>query len=148
MLKKTRFWVFKPNNFEIFRLSFEDIFGGTPDTCTKKMNPPSAVLGGEVHGKVCWLIAYWYTDVQTLIRKLEFGQSAVPDDLCTEALKCAYDQLSVLLSLCFKLILSLGHLPPKLIETTIESIIKNKCGNISSSNNYRKITLATIISKL
>ena len=24
----------------------------------KKMNPPSIVLGGGVHGKVCWLIAY------------------------------------------------------------------------------------------
>ena len=22
------------------------------------MNPPSAVLGGGVHGKVCWFIAY------------------------------------------------------------------------------------------
>ena len=25
------------------------------------MNPPSAVLGGGVHGKVCWLIAYMST---------------------------------------------------------------------------------------
>ena len=41
-------------------LSFEDIFLGTLDTYTKKMNPPSAVLGGGVHGKVCWLIAYMY----------------------------------------------------------------------------------------
>ena len=32
-------------------------FGGTLDTYMKKINPPSAVLGG-VHGKVCWLIAY------------------------------------------------------------------------------------------
>ena len=24
------------------------------------MNPPSTVLGGGVHGKVCWLIAYMY----------------------------------------------------------------------------------------
>ena len=24
------------------------------------MNPPSTVLGGGVHGKVCWLIAYSY----------------------------------------------------------------------------------------
>ena len=46
------------NNSEIFRLSFEDIFLETLDTYTKKMNPPSAVLGGGVHGKVCWLIAY------------------------------------------------------------------------------------------
>ena len=28
------------------RLSFEDIFLGTLETYTKKMNPPSAVLGG------------------------------------------------------------------------------------------------------
>ena len=44
--------------------------------------------------------------------------------------------------------LSHGHLPPKLIQTTIVPIIKNKCGNISSSNNHRPIALATIISKL
>ena len=28
------------------------------DTYAKKMNPPSIVLGGGVHGKSCWLIAY------------------------------------------------------------------------------------------
>ena len=26
------------------------------------MNPPAAVLGGGVHGKVCWLIAYMHYD--------------------------------------------------------------------------------------
>ena len=35
-----------------------------------------------------------------------------------------------------------------MIKTTIVPIVKNKCGNISESNNYRPITLATIISKL
>ena len=29
------------------------------DTYAKKMNPPSIVLGGGVHGKSCWLIAYY-----------------------------------------------------------------------------------------
>ena len=29
-----------------------------------------------------------YTDVQTLIHKLEFGKSAGPDGICAEALKC------------------------------------------------------------
>ena len=89
-----------------------------------------------------------YTDVQTLIRNLEFRKSAGPDSICAEALKCAHDQLSVLLSLCFTLFLSHGHLPPKLIQTTCVPIIKNKCGNISNSNNYRPIALATIFSKL
>ena len=27
------------------------------DTYAKKMNPPSIVMGGGVHGKSCWLIA-------------------------------------------------------------------------------------------
>ena len=33
-------------------------------------------------------------------------------------------------------------------ETTIVPIVKNKCGNITDSNNYRPIAVATIISKL
>ena len=36
----------------------------------------------------------------------------------------------------------------QLAYTTIVPIVKNKCGNISESNNYRPIALATIISKL
>ena len=79
---------------------------------------------------------------------LSFEQSAGLDGICAEALKCAHDQLSVLLSLCFTLFLSHGYLSPKLIETTIVPTIKYKYGNISSSNNYRPIALATIISKL
>ena len=35
-----------------------------------------------------------------------------------------------------------------MIETIIVPIVKNKCGNLSDSNNYRPIALATIISKL
>ena len=58
MLKKHVFGSFNPNKSEKHRLFFEDIFLGTLATYTKKMNPPSAVLGGGVHGKVCWLIAY------------------------------------------------------------------------------------------
>ena len=35
-----------------------------------------------------------------------------------------------------------------MIKTTIVHIVKNKCGNISESNDYRPIAVATIISKL
>ena len=58
MPKNHVFGSFNLNKSEKHRLSFEDIFLGTLDTYTKKMNPPSAVLGG-VHGKVSWLIAYY-----------------------------------------------------------------------------------------
>ena len=35
-----------------------------------------------------------------------------------------------------------------MIETSIVPIIKNKCGNLADSNNYRPIAIATIVSKL
>ena len=89
-----------------------------------------------------------YRDVQALKRKLEFGKSASPDVMCAEALKCAHDQLSVLLSPCFTLFLSHGHLPQKLIETTIALIIKNNCGTISSSNNYRFLDASKAFDRL
>ena len=63
MLKKHVFGSFNLNKSEKHRLSFEDIFLGTLDTYTKKMNPPSAVLGGGVHGKVSWLIAYMFVNL-------------------------------------------------------------------------------------
>ena len=56
--QKHVFGSFNLNNSEKYRLSFEDIFLGTLDTYTKKMNTPSIVWGGGVHGKACWLIAY------------------------------------------------------------------------------------------
>ena len=39
----------------------------TLDTHTKKMNPPSIILGGGVHGKTCWLIAYNYVYVALIL---------------------------------------------------------------------------------
>ena len=45
MLKNHVFGSLNLKNSEILRLSFEDIFLGTLDTYTKKMNSPSAVLG-------------------------------------------------------------------------------------------------------
>ena len=44
--------------------------------------------------------------------------------------------------------LSHGYLPSTLIKTTIISIVENKSGNLSDSNNYRSIAIATITSNL
>ena len=83
-----------------------------------------------------------------LICEWESGKSSGPDNISPESWKFASNRLSVLLSLCFSLCLSHGYLQPAKIKTTIVPIVKNKCGHISESNNYRPIALATIISKL
>ena len=79
--------------------------------------------------------------ISKLISELESCKSSGPD-ISPESLKFASNRLSVLLSLCFSLCLSHGYLPPAMIKTTIVPIVKNKCGNISESNNYRPIALA------
>ena len=62
--------------------------------------------------------------------------------------KFSNDKISILLTLCFTVCLSHGYLPTALIETTIVPLVKNKSGNLSDSNNYRPIALATIVSKI
>ena len=57
MLKKYVFGSLNLNNSEIFRLSFEDIFGNTRHLYEKN-EPTLGSFAAGVHGKVCWLIAY------------------------------------------------------------------------------------------
>ena len=86
------------------------------------------------------------TVIAKLIRELESGKLSGPDDIFPESLKFANNRLSVLLSLCFSICLLHGSLPHGMIKTTIVPIVKNKCGNLSESSNYKPIELATIIS--
>ena len=55
---KPRFGAFRCEYLLQNPLFFEEKILMTLDTHTKKMNPPSIILGGGVHGKTCWLIAY------------------------------------------------------------------------------------------
>ena len=41
------------------------------------MNPPSTVLGGGVHGKVCWLIAYIQRTIVIHYVTINIGHSNV-----------------------------------------------------------------------
>ena len=55
---KPRFGAFQRNVSYEIPLFLEKNFDGTRHSC-EKMNPPSMILGGGVHGKVCWFIAYY-----------------------------------------------------------------------------------------
>ena len=60
--RKTQKHVFYALSFNIaYKIHFFLGGGGilvTLDTHAKKMNLPSIILGGRVHGKACWPIAY------------------------------------------------------------------------------------------
>ena len=75
-------------------------------------------------------------------------KAAGSDDLCVEYFKFAHHKLNVLLSLCFALFFTHSYMFLSMIETIILPNVKNKCGNLSDSNNYRSIALATMMPKL
>ena len=87
-------------------------------------------------------------DVSHLISQLKCRKATESENLCAEYFKFSHDKLNVLLSMCFTLFLTHFYLPSSMIETIIVRIVMNKCENLSDSNNYRRIALATIMSKL
>ena len=74
-------------------------------------------------------------DVSLLTSQLECGKLAGPHGVCAKTIKFAHNRIAILLLLLFTLCLSHGYLPPAMIETTIVPFVKNKCGNITDSNN-------------
>ena len=50
--------------------------------------------------------------------------------------------------MCFTGLFVHGFLPSSLMSVVLIPIIKNKCGNISSKDNYRPIALASVVSNL
>ena len=90
------------------------------------------------------------TNAETLsaIKSLEDNKSCAQDGIFAEHLKYASSKIVPLLSMCFSGLFVHGYLPNSLMSVVLIPIIKNKCGNISSKDNYRPIALASIISKI
>ena len=86
--------------------------------------------------------------ISETIKKLACGKSAGPDGVHGESIKFAHPRLYVLLSICFSLCFTHGYMSADMMKTTIVPIIKNKCGNLADSNNYRPIAIPTIVSNL
>ena len=85
----------------------------------------------------------------SLISQLKCGKATGSENLCAEYFKFSNYKLNVLLSMRFTLFFTHSYLPSSMIETIIVPIVNNnKCGNLSDSNNYKPIALATVMAKL
>ena len=87
-------------------------------------------------------------EIPDALKKLKHGKAAGPDELHAEALIGSHERLHVLLALCFSAMLSHGYIPANMMSTKIIPIVKNKCGKLTDTNNYRPVALANITSKL
>ena len=76
-------------------------------------------------------------EIVNIVRQLESGKSAGPDNITGESLKHADSKINVLLSCLFMAIFTHGYIPNAMTDTIIVPLVKNKCGNLSDKNNYR-----------
>ncbi|XP_073953054.1 uncharacterized protein [Choristoneura fumiferana] len=94
------------------------------------------------------LTVYTAEDVAKAIRSLTRGKSPGHDGLSIEHLQNAGPHISRLLAMLFSLCLCHSYLPPDLMKTVVVPVVKNKTGDMTDTNNYRPISLATIVAKV
>ena len=82
------------------------------------------------------------------MKNLKKGKAAGMDTLNSEHFIYAADSLYVLLCILFNSMMYHGHVPCKLMETMIVSLIKDKKGDVTDCNNYRPIALTCAASKI
>ena len=83
--------------------------------------------------------------VDRCIRRLKKGKAGGPDNLCAEHLMYAHPAVVIHLQLLFRLILSHGFVPDKFGHGISIPLIKDKTGNLNDTDNYRAITLSSVI---
>lgn len=87
-------------------------------------------------------------EIVDAVKSLKDNKSCGLDGIYAEHLKYASGKLIPLLSMCLSGLFVHGFLPNSFMSVVLIPIIKNKCGSISSKDNYRPIALASIVSKL
>ena len=138
-----------PNNIEDARGSNEivdlwkkhyiDLFN-----CLKKLNHDVNVTVNDCFDDV----RISPQDIQEALKDLDKNKSCGSDGIYAEHLKYADIKLITLLSMNFTCMLVHGVIPESLIDVILIPVIKDKCGKISSKDNYRPIALASILSKV
>ena len=89
-----------------------------------------------------------YFKIKSLLHKLPLNRAAGKDGIFAEHIFYADSSVCNHLSSLFNVCLMHGKIPQECMQTVIVPICKNKNGNISDAENYRPVSLATIISKL
>ena len=86
--------------------------------------------------------------VDVSIHKLKVGKAVEPDGLSAEHLLYAHPSVTVHLSLLFNNMLSHCFVPHDFGVGFVVPIIKDKLGNVNDVNNYRGITLVSVLTKV
>ena len=80
--------------------------------------------------------------------QLKSRKSVGQDGIAPEHIKLSPKEIDIHFALCFNCMIRHSYIPESFMPVTIVPIVKNTSGDITSSNNYRPIAIATSVSKL
>ena len=81
-------------------------------------------------------------------KKLKPGKTDAVANITSDYLIHAPDKLFEILSICFKSYIVHAHVSECLLISTLVPIIKDKLGDITSSNNYMSIAISSLVMKI
>ncbi|XP_013148875.1 PREDICTED: RNA-directed DNA polymerase from mobile element jockey-like [Papilio polytes] len=102
----------------------------------------------EVQTSEHYHIRFTAKEVAETIRQMKRGKSPGHDSLSIEHLQHAGSHLPRVLSMFINFCIAHSYLPDALMKTIVVPIIKNNSGDASDANNYRPISLATVVAKV
>lgn len=82
------------------------------------------------------------------VRSMTRGKSPGHDSLSIEHLQHAGVHLPRVLAMFFTFCVRHAYLPEEMMRTLVVPIVKNRTGDASDTQNYRPISLATIVAKV
>ncbi len=105
-------------------------------------------LQQEIHCETDDRVHFSTKDIREATLKLKRNKASGRDGINGEHLKYAHSKLFVLLAMVFNSMIQHGHIPQSFMDTIIIPLIKDKKGDIGSSDNYRPIALTSVLSKV
>ena len=87
-------------------------------------------------------------EVHEAVWKLGDNKACGHDTITAEHMKWASKKLCPLVAMCFTGLLVHAVLPATLLSVVLVPVIKDKVGKLNSSDNYRPIALASVMSKV
>jgi hypothetical protein len=87
-------------------------------------------------------------ELNAVLKSMSRGKSPGHDGLSIEHIKFAGPHMARVLYMLYSFCVGHSYLPSKMIQTLVVPIVKNKTGDVADKNNYRAISLATVISKV
>lgn len=138
---------------DVFARKFENLYNSVPYDCDE-MNVLLRDINESmstrcecnhcVHGNHCINV----NDVLSAVKKLQGSKSDGSTEVMSDHIINAGKKLSVYLSLLFTSMLHHGMSPQGMLNGTMVPIPKGRWANLTTSDNFRAITLSSIFSKI